>query len=214
MKLARRLLLPLSLTLMALLAFPGCSSAGRATPPGPPDVRPLPHCSPAYLAWALSWHRADVRWARVDGLLRHRLRLGSLRAVARPPGVLAYPSYWRSAAMLWRAQAKARCADYQTRWRALIAPRRPYTAASWWPLAHYLGWPSWARTVWLKVVRGESHGQPHAMANPSNPRSATGLMQICPGGRRFLNVVTNIRAGLSKFIAAHFRWSPWAATAY
>lgn len=213
-----RTLSKLAVTLVAavsiLLLLPSCANAGRAVGPGPPDARPLPHASPAYMAWALSWRRADVRWRRADAPLRAGFGLHALGAVAKPPRILAFPSAWRTAALRWRAEACARLAESKRLWSRLTRPPRPYTAASWWPLAHYLGWPAWARTVWLKVVKGESHGQPGAMHDPSNPRSATGLMQICPGAHYLLNVVANIKAGLVKFIAAGYRWSPWAATAY
>ena len=171
----------------------------------------VPRASPEYIAWARSWHRADARWTRVDNRLRRCLSMGSLEPVSRGPRLHASARVWKVAALYWREEATTHLSDATRLHRLLAHPARPYSAASWWPLALHVGWPAVARGTWIRVVTLESHGQPGDVNRRSG---ATGLLQICPGGRKFLDPETNLRAGLTKFIAAHYTWAPWAATAH
>jgi hypothetical protein len=209
MRLVSKLVIALVVVASVVLAFPACAGAGRHIGPGPPDVRVLPHLSPAEMAWSLSWRRADVRWRAADDRLRACFGLRPLPQVARAPRILAFPSVWRETTLRWRAEARSRLQDCKRLLHRLSHPPRPYTARSWWPLALHVGWPAWTKAVWLRVVTRESHGSPRSVNHTSG---ATGLMQICPGGRRYLDAEYNLRAGLGKYKASG--WAPWAATAY
>ena len=208
MRIAPKLVLILILATTLTATIPKVADGARSRPPAS-QTRTAPHASPEYMAWALSWRRADVRWRHADAPLRVEFGLHSLPAVAQPPRILAYPSAWRAAALRWRAEACARLAESKRLRHRLTCPARPYTAASWWPLARYVGWPDRAHRTFVLVVTRESHGQPGAVNRSSG---ATGLLQLYPGAHRYLAPEVNLRAGLYKYRASG--WAPWAATAW
>ena len=88
-------------------------------------------------------------------------------------------------------------------------------AARWWPLAHFVGWPTSAKATFVYVVNRESHGQPHAVNRSSG---CYGLLQLHPmhwagrhpkvKGRKWIFwPVNQLRLGLKLYRAAG--WSPW-----
>ena len=208
MRITPKLLLALILAASSIAAIPKAADGARSRPPVS-RPRTAPHASDTYRAWALSWRRADVRWRRADAPLRAEFGLRTLAQVAKPPRILAYPSAWRAAALRWRSEACARLAESKRLRHRLTCPARPYTAASFWRLAHFVGWPDSAHGTWLRVVERESHGQPGAVNRSSG---ATGLLQIYPGGHRYLDPEVNLRAGLAKYRASG--WAPWSQTAW
>jgi soluble lytic murein transglycosylase-like protein len=88
-------------------------------------------------------------------------------------------------------------------------------AARWWPLAHYVGWPTSQKSTFLYVCDRESHGQPHAR----NPYSGCyGLMQLAPcwwsgkardHGRPFMFWPVN-QLRLALHIYRTSGWGPWS----
>ena len=207
MRLAPKLLLLLILTTALIATIPKAADGARSRPHAS-RIRTAPRASPEYIAWARSWHRADLRWTRLDNRLRACFGMGHLVPVPRAPRV-SDANAWRSAANAWRSVAIGRSQSARTLWNRLVSPDRPYHASSWWPLAESVGWPASAKSMWFVVVTRESHGQPGAVNKHSG---ASGLMQIFPGGRRYLDPTFNLRAGLAKFRASG--WAPWAATAW
>jgi soluble lytic murein transglycosylase-like protein len=90
-------------------------------------------------------------------------------------------------------------------------------AARWWPLAHYVGWPTSARSAFVYIVNRESQGQPHV----ANPSGCYGLLQIAPfwwsgkprvRGRRWMFWPLNqLRLGLHIWRLQHGSFMPaWA----
>jgi hypothetical protein len=122
---------------------------------------------------------------------------------------------WKQRWYYFKYQAKRYRGWNAYYWRKMvILPRKSSNAATWWPLARYVGWPAHERSNWIFCVTAESNDEYWAM----NPSGAAGLMQIDPACRGWKTPIINIKAGLAKYLAnrrqGHSGWGPWTTMKY
>lgn len=210
----RRLLVTLSLFIIAavcLLAWLAAPAVPESMPPTVTVSDPAPTLSATPVLghpWALGWRAHAVKNRKPLPRLAYCLGISGPAKVPARPSLAASPRAWQRFGARCKSLAYSYVRLRQT-WRQRVLHPVVVSAASWRPLALWVGWPKSSLATLVIVIRGESGGVPTARNG-----SFVGLMQIwCEHApwADLTNPLTNLAVGLQLWRRSG--WAPWAATA-